>query len=128
MFCCLNYINKWVPVCLAGLPLLVNHWSSFNYARHGTALALLIRVFTSASVSPRVSPTLPRYQNDLTSSSPSSMVGLSQVVLSFRVLVFLFMSCIVKSRSCHFSRPEFLTLIVDTIMSHCGSWRIAPRT
>ena len=21
-----------MPVCLAGLPLLVNHWSSFNYA------------------------------------------------------------------------------------------------
>ena len=35
-FCCLNYINKWVPVCLAGLPLLVNHWSSFNYARQVT--------------------------------------------------------------------------------------------
>ena len=36
MFCCLNYINKWVPVCLAGLPLLVNHWSSLNYARQVT--------------------------------------------------------------------------------------------
>ena len=25
-----------MPVCLAGLPLLVNHWSSFNYARQVT--------------------------------------------------------------------------------------------
>ena len=39
MFCCLNYINKWVPVCLAGLPLLVNHWSSLNYARQVTLTA-----------------------------------------------------------------------------------------
>ena len=36
MFCCLNYINKWVPVCLASLPLLVNHWSTLNYARQVT--------------------------------------------------------------------------------------------
>ena len=38
MFCCLNYINKWVPVCLAGLPLLVNHWSSLDYARQVTPI------------------------------------------------------------------------------------------
>ena len=49
------------------------------------ALALLILVFTSASVPPRVSTILPRYLNDSTSSShsPSSMIGLSQVVSWF---------------------------------------------
>ena len=54
------------------------------------ALALLILVFTSASVTPRVSTVLPRYLNYSTSSSPSpsSMIGLSQVVLSVRILVF----------------------------------------
>ena len=56
-------------------------------------LALLILVFKSASVPPRVSTILPRYMNDSTSSSPSpsSMVGLSQVVLSLRILVFFLM-------------------------------------
>ena len=42
MFCCLNYINKWVPDCLAGLSLLVNHWSSLNYARQVTLINIVL--------------------------------------------------------------------------------------
>ena len=45
------------------------------------ALALLIIVFTSASVPPGVSTILPRYLNASTSvsASPSRMIGISQV-------------------------------------------------
>ena len=55
------------------------------------ALALRIFVLTSASIPPRVSNILPRYLNDSTSSShsPSSMICLSQVVLSLRILIFV---------------------------------------
>ena len=57
------------------------------------ALALLILVFTSASVPPRVSTILPRYLNASTPSSvsPSRMIGLSQVAVSTaQGLCFLF--------------------------------------
>ena len=54
------------------------------------ALALQILVFTSAYVPPCVSTILPTYLNDSPSSipSPSSKIGLSQLVLCLMILVF----------------------------------------
>ena len=65
--------------------------------------------FTSASVPPRVSTILPRYLNDSTSSSPSpsSMIGLSQVVLSLRILVFFLL---IFSPTCAEIRARFVVL------------------
>ena len=59
--------------------------------RWKATLALLILLFTSASVPPCVSTMPPRYQKYLTSSSvsPSSMIGVSQVAFVLRIGLLL---------------------------------------